>query len=91
MLRCASHHYSAFWKSLFAGRLRRRKEEVVVLSKQAYDELIAGSTQPAWRTLLKEAHESICAALAGRELPDPAEIIRQGREERDEQLRNAMR
>ena len=67
------------------------KPDVVVLSKQEYDNLVATSSQPDWRKLLKEAHESIRAAVGDRPLPDPAEVIRQGREERDEQLLNSMR
>ena len=70
---------------------RDGKAEVVVISKKAYDQLVAANTQSNWRQLLEEAHESVRTALKGRELPDPAEIIRQGREERDEQLLNAMR
>jgi len=70
---------------------RDGKAEVVVISKKAYDQLVATSSQADWRKLLKESHKSIRTALKGRELPDPAEIIRQGREERDEQLLNALR
>lgn len=70
---------------------RGGKAEVVVLSKKAYDQLVAEKKGKDWRKLLDEAHESIRIALNGRELPDPAEMIRQGREERDEQLLNALR
>lgn len=70
---------------------RGGKAEVVVLSKKAYDQLVAENKGKDWRKLLDEAHESIRIALNGRELPDPAEMIRQGREERDEQLLNALR
>jgi prevent-host-death family protein len=87
-------HFGEIMKQAKIGPViveRDGKAEVVVISKKAYDELIAANTQPDWRILLEEAHESIHDALAGRELPDPAEIIRQGREERDEQLLNAMR
>lgn len=70
---------------------RGGKAEVVVLSKKAYDQLVAKKKDKDWRILLEEAHESIRIALNGRELPDPAEMIRQGREERDEQLLNALR
>jgi len=35
---------------------------------------------------LDELHAQIRTELAGRTLPDPVEIIRQGREERDKQL-----
>ena len=70
---------------------RDGKADVVVISKQEYDQLVAASSPPDWRQLLKEAHESVRAALGNRQLPDPAEIIRQGREERDEQLLNSLR
>ena len=70
---------------------RDGKAEVVVLSKKVYDQLVAANQRKDWRKLLKEAHKSIREALNGRELPDPAEMIRQGREERDEQLINALR
>ena len=70
---------------------RDGKAEVVVLSKRAYDQLVAAKPQKDWRKLLEEAHDSIREALNGQELPDPAEMIRQGREERDEQLLNALR
>ena len=69
---------------------RDGKADVVVISKQEYDQLVAASSPPDWRQLLKEAHDSIRAAVGNRKLPDPAEIIRQGREERDEQLFNNL-
>lgn len=87
-------HFGEIMKQAKIGPViveRDGKAEVVIISKKAYDELIATNPQPDWRTLLEEAQESVRTALAGRELPDPAEIIRQGREERDEQLLNAMR
>jgi len=70
---------------------RDGKADVVVISKQEYDQLVAASSPPDWRQLLKEAHESIRTALSNRQLPDPAEIINQGREERDDQLLNSLR
>jgi prevent-host-death family protein len=57
--------------------------QVVILSKQQYDELVQGN---GWRDLLNLAHQKIQVELAGRSLPDAAEMIRLGREERDEQL-----
>jgi prevent-host-death family protein len=66
-------------------------QEVVVISKQTYDQLTAAAPQPDWRQLLKEAHQAIREAVGDRQLPDPAEMIRQGREERDEQLLNSLR
>jgi prevent-host-death family protein len=87
-------HFGEIMKQAQIGPViveRDGKAEVVVISKKTYDELIAATPQTDWRALLKEAQESIQAALGDRELPDAAEIIRQGREERDEQLLNAMR
>ena len=69
---------------------RGGKAEVVVLSKKAYDQLIAAKNQTDWRKLLEESRKAVHTALKGRELPDPAEMIRLGREERDEQLLNAL-
>jgi prevent-host-death family protein len=66
-------------------------QQVVIISKQTYDQLTAATPQPDWRQLLKEAHQSIREAIGDRQLPDPAEMIRQAREERDEQLLDSLR
>jgi prevent-host-death family protein len=66
-------------------------QEVVVISKQTYDQLTAAAPQPDWRILLKEAHQSIRAEIGDRPLPDPAEMIRLAREIRDEQLIDSLR
>jgi PHD/YefM family antitoxin component YafN of YafNO toxin-antitoxin module len=58
------------------------KAEVVVLSKKAYDQLIATKEKADLKKRLKDLHARIRTELAGRTLPDPAEIIRQGWEER---------
>ena len=42
--------------------------------------------QIALQKRMKDLHARIRAELAGRDLPNPAEMIRQGREERDKQL-----
>ncbi len=70
---------------------RGGKAEVVVLSKKAYDQLIAGNQRKDWRKLLEDAHKSIRAEIGDRKLPDPAEMLRLAREERDEQLLNSLR
>ncbi|MEW6031082.1 MAG: type II toxin-antitoxin system prevent-host-death family antitoxin [Chloroflexota bacterium] len=70
---------------------RGGKAEVVVLSKKAYDRLVAGNQQTDWQKKLEDLHKRIKAELAGRTLPDPAELIRLGREERDEQLLGSLR
>jgi prevent-host-death family protein len=66
-------------------------QEVVVISKHAYDQLTAATPQPGWRELLKKTHDQLRLELKGRLLPDPAEMIRLGREERDEQLLDSLR
>lgn len=70
---------------------RGGKPEVVVISKQEYDQMVANAPQKDWRELLEEAHQSVRDALKGRELPDPAEMLRQAREIRDEQLLDSLR
>lgn len=70
---------------------RGGKAEVVVLSKKAYDQLVVANQRKDWRKLLEEAHESIRAEIGDRQLPDPAEMLRLAREERDEQLFNSLR
>jgi prevent-host-death family protein len=70
---------------------RDGKPEVVVISKQAYDQMVAAAPKPDWWNMVEELHAKLRVELAGRTLPDPAEIIRQGREERDEQLLNSLR
>lgn len=70
---------------------RAGKPEVVVLSKKAYDQLVAAKSGTDWRKLLEEAHKSIRAEIGNRALPDPAEMLRLAREQRDEQLLNSLR
>ena len=65
---------------------RDGKAQVVVLSKQAYDQLSDGKKTKDWRELLARAHDQICRELNGRSLPPPEEIIREMREERDAYL-----
>jgi prevent-host-death family protein len=70
---------------------RDGKAEVVVISKKAYDRLIAANTQTDWQEKLDALHNRIRVELAGRTLPDPVELLRQGRDERDEQLLSSLR
>lgn len=70
---------------------RGGKPEVVVISKQEYDMLTGNAPQKDWRKMLDELHERLRVELAGRTLPEPEDIIRQGREERDEQLLDNLR
>lgn len=62
---------------------------VVILSKQEYDH-ITGAQGEDWRELLAETHRKLKAHLQGRELPDPVEIIREGREIRDAQIQATL-
>ncbi len=66
-------------------------QEVVVISKEAYDRLVSASSQTDWRKMLKKTHKQLRLDLKGRALPDPADVIRQGRDERDEQLLDSLR
>jgi len=60
---------------------------VVVLSIAEYERLLREKDQKEdWQELVSQAREQIEADLGGRELPPPEEILRQLREERDEQL-----
>lgn len=69
---------------------RGGKAEVVVISKKAYDQLIAAKSQTDIQKRIKALHAQIRKELAGKDLPDLADVIRQGREERDEQLLNSL-
>ena len=70
---------------------RGGKAEVVVLSKKAYDQLVAAKTHANVQKRIEALHQKIRAELAGKSTMDTAEIIRQGREERDEQINNSLR
>jgi prevent-host-death family protein len=71
---------------------RGGKPEVVVISKQEYDQLVSAAPGPDWRKQLEETHALIRARYGDREIePTPEEIIRQGRDERDEQILNNLR
>ena len=64
---------------------RQGKALAVVVSKQLYDELTAGS-RVSWRDLALRAR-GLVAQDRGREpLPDPAEVLRNEREEQDGHL-----
>lgn len=66
---------------------RGGKPQVVVLSINEYENLLAGQAQREdWRTLLAQTHERIRADLGDRKLPPPEDIIQEMREERDAQL-----
>ena len=70
---------------------RGGKPDVVIISKQEYDQMVSTAPKPDWWSMVEELHTKLRVELAGRSLPDPAEMIRQGREERDDQLLNSLR
>ena len=70
---------------------RDGKAVVVVISKKTYDQLITATTQTDLQKKIDELHNKIRVELAGRSLLDPAEIIRKGREERDDQILSSLR
>ena len=70
---------------------RGGKAEVVVLSKKAYDQLVAARPHADVQKRVEALHKKIRAELKGKTLTDPAELIRQGRQERDEQINNSLR
>ncbi len=70
---------------------RGGKAEVVVISKKAYDQLVVAKSQTDMKKRIEVLHAQIRKELAGKTLPDLADVIRQGREERDEQLLNSLR
>ncbi len=70
---------------------RDGKPEVVVLSKEQFDILTERIAPPDWRKALAEAHEFLEQELNGRVLPDPSEMLRLAREERDAQIFSNLR
>jgi prevent-host-death family protein len=70
---------------------RGGKAEVVILSKKAYDQLVAPNAKANLQKRFDDLHAKIRVELKGRKLPDLAEVIRQGREARDEQLLDSLR
>lgn len=62
-----------------------RGGEVVVLSVEEYERLMAGGRED-WRSLVRQAREGVRGDLGGRELVAPEEFIRREREDRDERL-----
>lgn len=65
---------------------RDGKPQVVVISKQMYDRMRKGQAAEDWWERVLQCRERIRRELKGRTLPAPEDIIRQMREERDEQL-----
>ncbi len=69
---------------------RSGKPEVVVISKSEYDQLTLAAPKQDWQEQLDELHKKIRIELAGRTLPAPEDIIREGRENRDKELLNNL-
>ncbi len=68
------------------------KPQVVVISAAEYQRLLAGQHESEdWWVLVERARSQARAELGDRPLPSPDEIIRQMREERDEQLLDGLR
>jgi prevent-host-death family protein len=66
---------------------RGGKPHVVVISVDEYERLLAAQEdQEDWRDLVSQAREQVRADLGDRELIPPEQVLRQVREERDEQL-----
>ncbi len=66
---------------------RAGKPQAVMLSVDDFERLLSASRQaPDWQELLVSARALIQFELRGQRLPSPDEIVRQGREQRDEQL-----
>ena len=71
---------------------RGGKPQVVVLAVAEYERLLGAQREQAdWWTLVERARDQARTELGDRELPSPDEIIRQMREERDEQLLSGLR
>jgi len=68
---------------------RSGKPAVVILSKQEYDRLLA--SQEDWLSMVERSRAAISARMKGRAMPEPAEMLRQAREIRNEQLASALR
>jgi prevent-host-death family protein len=65
---------------------RGGKPQVVVMSVEEYERLRKGQRQVEWKELVDQARAQIEAYLGGRTLPASEKILKQLREERDEQL-----
>jgi prevent-host-death family protein len=66
---------------------RGGKPHVVVIGVDEYERLLAERPgQIDWRELVRQARQQVRADLGERDLMPPEEVLRQIREERDEQL-----
>ena len=70
---------------------RSGSPQVVIMPISEYDRLSNGRDQPEeWEVLLNRAHEIIRQRHGDQVMPDIAEVIRLGREERDAQLLSGL-
>jgi prevent-host-death family protein len=65
---------------------RGGKSHVVVMSMEEYERLRKGQRHDEWKELVQQARDQIEAHLGGRTLPASEEILKQLRQDRDEQL-----
>jgi prevent-host-death family protein len=65
---------------------RDGRPQIVLLSIAEFERLKESRPREDWRQLVQQSRRQIQSELNGRDLPAPEEIIRQMREERDEQL-----
>ena len=65
---------------------RDGRPQIVLLSIAEFERLKESQPREDWRALVQQARQQLQAEMDGRDLPAPEEIIRQMREERDEQL-----
>ena len=84
-------HFGELMRQAVEGREpiiveRGGESYVVILSIAEYRRLLSGPQLEDWKGLVDRARAQIQSELRGRELPTPEEIVRQMREERDEQL-----
>jgi len=63
------------------------KPHVVVLSVDKYERLVAAQEEGEdWRELVRRSRDQVRADLGDRKLTSPEDVLREMREERDEQL-----
>jgi prevent-host-death family protein len=60
--------------------------QVVVLSLPVYERLVSGLEPGGWRERVRQARDRLRAELGGAALPAAEDVIRAGREERDERV-----
>jgi prevent-host-death family protein len=64
---------------------RSGKPVVIVLSFRGYQRLVSMQRAKPWQELVNEAREQVKIDLKGEALPDPALVLREIRQERNDQ------